>query len=232
MITEAIILAGGLGTRLRSSVPAGTPKVLAMVKGKPFLFHLIKLIEKKSDITKVILSLGYEAQKVIDYLPLLESRLRIEYVIEDQRLGTAGGAANCLPLVEKDNVFVLNGDSYSELDLREMSSFHEGHKALITMALVEVDDVSRYGSVVIDDRSRIVEFREKQDRAERGLVNTGVYVVSREVLESIPPGKDVSFEREIFPSYVNGSILGFHGVSRFIDIGTELSFIDAQYFEY
>lgn len=232
VISEAIILAGGLGTRLQSSVPSGTPKVLAEVKGVPFLTYLIRSLEVRSDVKRVVLSLGYAAEKVLAFLPELDTRLRIDYVIEESRLGTGGGAINCLPLLDSNDFFIVNGDSYSDLDLRDMARFHFEKGALLSMALYDTDESDRFGAVEIDHTYKVTAFREKQKNAGRVLVNTGVYAVNRTILETYPRGRNVSFEEELFPMYINNKMYGFPGVTKFIDIGTELSFLDAQCFEY
>jgi NDP-sugar pyrophosphorylase family protein len=223
---DAIILAGGKGTRLRSVV-ADRPKPLAQVDGKPFLDILLEQLAAFAEVRTVVLATGYLADMIRERY---EGNRRFGFEIrlspEEQPLGTGGALLAALPMVESDNILVLNGDSYVDVDLRRLVSFHASQGAALTMTVVEVVDTSRYGSVELDSsKARVVGFTEKGDRGGPGFINAGCYLFSREVLSTRRRGPS-SLERDIIPELRDGTF-AYVSTGRFIDIGTPESYRQA-----
>lgn len=230
----AAILAGGSGTRLRSAV-ADRPKCLAIVRGRPFLIWILTQLAAWG-IRDAVLCTGYMADMMEGTLGSSHGSLRIRYSREGTPMGTGGALRQALPMLESDPVLVLNGDSYCQVDLAAMLGFHEDRLSAATLLLIQVPNISRYGHVVIDDRDRVTQFAEKCSPRDlsapppSGWINAGVYLLSRAFIASIPPGRAVSVEKEIFPSAINGGLHGFRGHGRFIDIGTPDSYAAAEKF--
>lgn len=213
---KAIILAGGLGTRLRGTV-SDLPKPMAPVAGKPFLEYLILQLTK-AGIRDIILSVGYKREAVISYFS--DGKIwgaRIEYAEEMEPLGTGGGVRQALSHIEGENFLVMNGDSYLDVDLGELIRFHRIRGAVLTMALAKCDDASRYGKVEIDEQGEVVRFVEKGAKGA-GLVNGGVYAVNKVLRGYLPEGKS-SLEHDVFPRFVGAGLYGMAADGFFIDIG-------------
>lgn len=217
---EVIILAGGLGTRLRSVVKE-VPKCMAKVGGKPFLWYLLKYLTR-FDVNKVILSVGYLREVIYTWIDNVKDDFPfdIDYAIEDVPLGTGGGIKLALKKATADNVFVLNGDTYFDVNLNDLMNFHIAHSSAVTMALKTIKDNSRYGRVVVDNCSQqIIEFKEKESCGD-GLINGGVYIVNK--LEPIFFGlpEKFSFEKLVLVSQCKlGKLFGLVQNGYFIDIG-------------
>lgn len=223
----AVVLAGGLGTRLRSEV-ADRPKVLAEVAGQPFIERIFQQLETFG-ITKVVLCVGYMAEKIEDLYGTSYGALSISYSHERSLLGTAGAVRFALKSVETKYALVLNGDSFCSFDLDSFEDFVTERDADAAVLLTKVDDTARYGSVVVDGSGKIVSFIEKSGAAGMGLVNAGVYLLKRSIIAEIPVGRVLSIEKDIFPSWVGRRFYGFAANSQlFIDIGTPQSFHTAQ----
>lgn len=217
----ALILAGGLGTRLRSVIT--TPKVLAPVLGRPFLTHLLdQLVAYR--IPQVILATGHQADLVEAAIGTQYQSLRILYSRESEPRGTGGALRLALPQITEGPLMVFNGDSYSTADLIAARRFHDHHHAEATLVLQKVPDASRFGRVQTDPDGRILAFEEKQNRSEPAWVNAGIYFLSRRFLESIPENRSVSLEREVFPQWINRGLYAFHAPGLFHDIGTPESY--------
>jgi NDP-sugar pyrophosphorylase family protein len=224
---RAFILAGGLGTRLRSIVE-DQPKPMADIENKPFLAHQIEQL-KAQGITHVILCVGYMHDHVMSYFGNGETwGMRIDYSIETSPLGTGGALKHAERFVD-DTFLVLNGDSFFDIDLNQLMRFHQARKiedegCVGTLALTTVHDATRYGSVLLNGKGQIVTFAEKSafSEASTGLISAGIYVLEPGILEAIPPAEKVSIERTVFPSFMgNGSHLcGYEGEGFFVDIGT------------
>jgi NDP-sugar pyrophosphorylase family protein len=226
---EAVVLAGGFGTRLRPVI-GNHPKSMAVVAGKPFLEYLLHWL-RKQDIREVVLCVGYRWQEVQEALGDGASMgIHLEYSVEDSVLGTAGALKNAEGFF-KGTFLALNGDSYIDMKLSEMIEFHYRKQAIVTLALVPMDDASRYGTVKLDAKGRIRAFEEKQrGGAHGGLINAGIYVLEPTILSRIPAGRQVSIEREIFPALVaeHASIYGFPVQGYFVDIGTPEAYFRSQ----
>ncbi len=225
---SAMILAGGLGTRLRPVV-ADRPKVLALVNGRPFLSYLLdQLVD--AEVRDVVLCLGYLGDAVLETFQDSYRGLKIRYSQEDAPLGTGGALRHALKIAFDDTFLIMNGDSYCDLDLRSFVEWHRGTRAAASISLIRVDDVRRYGSVKVDQSMRVLDFEEKGARSGGGLINAGIYLLDRGVLASIPEGKSVSLERDIFPRLTGEGLNGFCVSGRFIDIGTPESYRRAAEF--
>ena len=225
-ISTAVILAGGLGTRLRSAVP-DRPKVLAEVCGRPFVEYLLDQLSWEG-VESVVLCTGYLGDQVQDRLGTNYRRMALRYSREQQPLGTGGALRLALPLLKTDPVLVLNGDSYCDTRLDTFAIWHADRKTPATIVLAETDDTRRYGRVQIDDEGRILQFSEKTGDSGPGLVNAGIYLLSRELIASIVTGCTVSIEHEVFPGWIGRGLCGFPSQGRLWDIGVPEAYARAK----
>ena len=220
---ECIVLAGGMGTRLRSVV-SDVPKCMAEVAGKPFLHHIVRSLES-AGFSHIIFSLGYKHECVEEWITLHNGPAEISYVVESEPLGTGGGVLLALSRAREENVFVLNGDTFFRVSFAEMLSAHMASGCSATLALKPMRDFDRYGAVTLSE-GRIVNFGEKVYCAE-GLINGGVYVVRRPSLADMP--RKFSLEKDFFePLARSGGIGGFESDGYFIDIGIPEDYAKAQ----
>lgn len=216
-IKETIILAGGLGTRLRSVV-ADLPKCMAPVAGRPFLFYVINYLRLQG-VEKFIFSLGYKHEIILDYLNDQFSTLNFQCSIEEEPLGTGGAIQLACQHSTEKNVIIVNGDTLFKMDVDVINAFHEHQKADCTLALKPMRHFDRYGIVELNEKGLITDFREKQFY-ENGLINGGVYVLNVEnFLAKKFPAK-FSFEKDYLEQhYQQGKIAGIIQDNYFIDIG-------------
>ncbi len=223
---EAIILAGGLGTRLRSLV-SDIPKCMAPVAGKPFLYHVISHLQKQG-IDKFIFSLGYKYGMIETWLneeyPLMFSQV----ALEEEPMGTGGAIKLACALTTEKNVIVVNGDTLFSLDIKKMTAFHNMCGADCTLSLKPMENFNRYGVVELNKDYSIASFKEKQDY-KSGLINAGVYALNaRKFLEEELPDK-FSFENDYLEKYVDKRrMFGVVQDSYFIDIGIPEDYERAQ----
>jgi len=216
--TQAVVLAGGLGRRLGPLVGHGN-KPMVQVAGKPFLEYLL-LHLKKYGVTRIILCVGYRGHVIHDYFGSGGAwGLDLTYSWERDLLGTAGALRLALPAIEDKAFFVVNGDSFFDVDLRALAHHHVSLHALATLALVHVTDASRYGTVLCSDDGAVSSFVEKGRHTGSAVINAGVYMLEPGVLHSIPSGRAVSLEREVFPSLIGKHFFGMPGSGYFVDIG-------------
>jgi NDP-sugar pyrophosphorylase family protein len=232
MATNAVILAGGLGTRLRSVV-ADQPKVLAPVLGRPFITYLLDQVAQ-AGIRGVVLCTGYLGEQVQAALGNNYGPLNLVYSQETELMGTAGALRLALPLLKTDPVLVLNGDSYCEADLPAFYHQHQAVKANASLLLVYLSDTRRYGRVDIDEDGRVLRFEEK-GQSTSGWINAGIYLLSRVFLQAIPTGRVVSLEKEVFPAWLGRGLYGFSSRladsrERFLDIGIPEDYAAAEQF--
>ncbi|HRF78156.1 MAG TPA: nucleotidyltransferase family protein [Chitinophagales bacterium] len=225
MIREAIVLAGGFGTRLQTVVKE-VPKPMAPVAGKPFLQYILDyLIAHK--VAHVVLAVGYLRETIIDYFGDNYQSLSITYAVEENPLGTGGGILNACNQIKGDNVFVINGDTFFDVDLVELSAFHESNNALLTVALKKMEKFDRYGTVETDNEGRIIGFLEKK-YLDEGLINGGIYCLNKHIFHPELPAA-FSFEKEILEKeIVNRKIYGLRSEGYFIDIGIPEDYARAQ----
>ena len=218
-----IVLAGGLGTRLKE-ITNDLPKPMAMINGKPFL-HYVFVYLTRQKIKKAILSVGYKAFVIESYFGDKYLDVEITYVKEKEPLGTGGGIKKAFERVN-DYAFVLNGDTFFDIDLGALKEFHFSTEADISLALKPMKNFDRYGTVQMKEE-RIVQFEEKKPLAE-GLINGGVYFFSKNILDTVAEEK-FSFEKEVLEKSVSEKKLnGKVFENYFIDIGIPEDFQKAQ----
>lgn len=226
----AVILAGGLGTRLRGVV-SNVPKALAPVAGKPFLDWLLTMLRRKG-VDRVLLLLGYGAEKIMAFVGDGDKwNVKVAYSLEEELLDKAGALRNALPLIDERSFFFLNGDTLLDLDYDEMLSFHLSKKAKLTIAVRPWKDLSRVDPVKVDENSKVISFGEKNIPPESDgfwLINGGVYVVEREIVEELPLRR-LSWEAAVIPKLVeNGVVYAYKSSGYFIDIGVPEDYFRAQ----
>jgi mannose-1-phosphate guanylyltransferase len=218
---EVVLLVGGLGTRLSSEL-GDLPKPMVEVGGYPFLEHEL-LHLREFGIHKIVLAVSHRREAIEQrFADGKELDLSIAYSRETQPLGTAGALRNALALLRGDEVLVLNGDSFAEIDYDELLRFHRGHGGKLTISALYQPDCRDYGRLRISD-GQILEFVEKsQGDSSPGYINAGVYVFSRELIESIRPGVVESLENRFFPSLIarGENIYTYCTQGYFIDMGT------------
>jgi D-glycero-alpha-D-manno-heptose 1-phosphate guanylyltransferase len=224
---KAVLLVGGLGTRLRSVVPS-TPKPLAAVGGKSFLQLLVQQLRSQG-IHHLVMCTGYlgdQVQKEFGDGRLWDAV--IEYSQEETPLGTAGAVKLAQRYLQHEREFlVMNGDSFVEINFDQLIQFHRGHNGLASMAVLETENAARYGTVRTEAHGRVSGFLEKTGLESPGLVNAGVYVFDRAVLEFIPDGP-ASLERDVFPRILEHGLYAQKQQGMFIDIGTPQDYALAQ----
>ena len=218
---QAVLLAGGLGTRLRSVVN-DRPKPMALIEGKPFMEYVIHGLSR-CGITEIIFAVGYKGSMVEEYFK--DGRdfgVQVSYAYEEELLGTAGAIRNAGKFVTEDRFFVLNADTFYQMDYSRLTALYEEKCLDMALVLRKVEDVSRYGAATLRDQM-LTGFNEKPEKGEGvcpGTINGGVYLMNRRLLSEIPEGK-VSLEKEMIPHWMReGKRLG--GIvsdGYFIDIG-------------
>lgn len=235
---EAILLCGGLGTRLRSVV-SDRPKPMADIAGKPFLHYFVRMLSEKG-VERFIFALGYMGEQIEAYFrDGREYGISIAYSYEESPLGTGGAIRNALPKMQEEDVLVLNADTYFDTDYRSLFQEQRMKRADMTIASREIEDISRYGAIVKDTDGRVLRWNEKQsgsgetmpDSAEtlarseetapkRGEINGGIYVMKKSLIEKIPVGKQ-SLENDCIPVWLSHSVK-IHALPSdgyFMDIG-------------
>ena len=221
---EVIILAGGLGSRLRGTI-GEMPKPMAPVDGKPFLSYQLTWLEKYN-VGKVILSTGYKSDLISDFFGNKYNTIPIEYAVEETPLGTGGAIVYALKKTVGDKVLIVNGDTWFPIDIDCLINNHTSTNAQFTMALKRMKNFSRYGTVGMEG-DFVVRFNEKREMSD-GLINGGVYMMNRSFLENILHGEKFSFETDILEKTVcNGIIRGIEFDAPFIDIGVPEDYIRA-----
>jgi mannose-1-phosphate guanylyltransferase len=227
---QALVLAGGEGTRLRP-LTYTTPKPVLPLAGRPFLSFMLDWA-RGHGVDEVILSCGFLSDGVRRVLGDIYDGMRLRYVVEEEPLGTAGPVRLAYDQgVLEERLLVLNGDVLTDIDLTAELAQHEQTGARATLALYEVADTSSYGVVPTDDQGRVEAFLEKGDgEAPTNRINAGAYVIEREVVaERIPAGRPVSFEREVFPALVEEGLYGYRAAGYWIDIGTPERYLEATW---
>jgi len=275
MIKEAIILAGGFGTRL-AHIVSDVPKPMALVAGLPFLTYILSNLQK-AGIDHVILCTGYKSYVISDYyrnsfssieyinftkqkrsstsakqqdsytsneqknlnpneditkrnFPLEKLKaISIDYSIEETPLGTGGAVKAALNKLKGDEFFLLNGDTFFDIDYNKFFNEYINNPSILYLALSQQDDTSRYGTVIIDDNRNVLEFCEKGKNSGYGLINGGIYIVNKNIFSQTETPTCFSFENEILEKhYKNLNIKGLKFNSYFIDIGIPKDYFKAQ----
>jgi NDP-sugar pyrophosphorylase family protein len=225
-----VILAGGLGTRLRSVLP-DSAKSVAPVAGQPFLRFLLDQV-RRGGAQRVILCTGYRSSQVEQEIGSHCANLEILYSPEDQPLGTGGALRQAWQRYGDSGStgwVVMNGDSYCDIDLAEFWSEHQRAGRSATLAAIQVRDAGRFGSLVWDDSGTLLRFGEK-DGGGAGWINGGIYALEPEFLNVLSPAAPLSLERDVFPRWIARGIHVVPRAARFIDIGTPESLEAAQSF--
>lgn len=226
-LQEAIILAGGLGTRLRSMVEE-QPKSMAPINGRPFLEYLLDHLIAQG-INRCIFSVGYKATHITDHFGDCYRDCSIVYAHEEEPLGTGGAIQNALSLTSSETVLITNGDSLFRVPIQEQFALHQNKGADVTLALRPMTDFSRYGTVELGADQRILAFKEKMP-VTAGLINGGVYIFQTNTLAKVSglPTK-FSIERDLFEAQVDQlRFFGFIANDYFLDIGIPADFTKAQ----
>jgi NDP-sugar pyrophosphorylase family protein len=214
---KAIILAGGEGKRLRSVIN-DIPKPMAPVKGIPFLEYLILQL-KKQNIKDIIISTGYKGSIIKSYFQNGNNwEINIEYSEEEKPLGTGGALRKAGELIDEEQFIVMNGDSFFDIEFKQLISFHEDKQAVATIGLAYVETIERYGQVEIGNDGEITKFIEKGNSDSTGYINGGIYLLTSKLINKIPLGQ-VSLETEVFPNIINEGLFGVKLKRFFIDIG-------------
>ena len=219
---EAIILAGGLGSRLRATVP-DLPKPMAPIHGRPFLEYLLDYWVGQG-VNRFVLSVGYKRDIIEEHFATRYKGTEVDYAVEDQPLGTGGGLLLALKHLRRTGPFlIMNGDTFFEVDLAPMRRYHQEKRAELTIALREVEANSRYGSVGIDKEGKITSFDNRARTADRALINGGVYLAEKSAFAGMAPESDepASLEEQLYPRMLAAGrrLYGFLSSGRFIDIG-------------
>lgn len=210
---ETIVLAGGFGIRLKEVV-SDVPKPMAPVNGKPFLEYLLKDLSKKG-IKHAILAVGYKKKIIKEYFKNKYENIEITYSEELTPLGTGGAIKKALKLAKKEDVFIVNGDTFFDVDLKRMKKFHTKNKSTLTVAVKEMENFDRYGSLVIKE-NKIIEFEEKKKK-DKGKINGGIYLIKKDLLNRIEK-ENFSFEKEILEDKKIEKY-SYESEGYFIDIG-------------
>lgn len=228
MLTEAVILAGGFGTRLQTVVN-DVPKPMASVNSQPFLNYIFAYL-KHFGIKHVVLSTGYLADKISDFYKSEFNGIQISYTKEETPLGTGGGIRLALEKCYTKNILVLNGDSFFDVNLNQYYNQHCSFKSDCSLALRRVKNASRYGTIKLGDTGVIKAFREKDGEEKPGLINGGVYILNRDLfLNKTKLGEAFSIEKDFFEKRINElNIFGFEHQGYFIDIGIPEDYTTAQ----
>ncbi len=226
---QALVLAGGEGTRLRP-LTYTTPKPVMPLAGRPFLSFMLDWL-RAHGVDEVILSCGFMSDDVKRVLGDIYDGMRLRYVVEDEPLGTAGPVRLALDEgVLEERLLILNGDVLTDIDLTAELEQHARTEARATLALYAVEDTASYGVVLTDSDGRVTDFIEKAEgEPPSNRINAGAYVIERSVAEAIPPGRPVSFEREIFPGLVGNGLYGYLAEGYWIDIGTPDRYLEATW---
>jgi D-glycero-alpha-D-manno-heptose 1-phosphate guanylyltransferase len=223
---EAIVLAGGLGLRLRDVLP-DTPKCMAPVNNLPFLTYVFDYLEDQQ-IHKVILSVGYCKEQIINYFGNKYNSLEIVYAIENEPLGTGGALKLASTFCSQNQVFVINGDTYFIPELEPLEKIHFDTSADVTISVKKLKETARYGLVSINQAGRITEFKEKEIGSGEGWINGGIYLINRKLIGNFNSQK-FSLENDLFKKYTSViNMQAFKTDSFFLDIGIPSDYAKAQ----
>lgn len=223
---ECIVLAGGLGTRLRGTI-GDYPKCMAEVNGKPFLHYIFEMLALQG-CSKIILSLGYKHEVITEWIATTQRNFAIDYVIEEQPLGTGGGIQLAMQKATDANVLVFNGDTLFRIDANKLLQYHEEKGAATTLVLKEMYNFERYGTVHTDDNGCILSFEEKKP-TDIGWINGGIYAINRQAYLNKQLPEKHSFEKDYLEAYIHEhTFYGMHSDAYFIDIGIPEDYARAQ----
>jgi D-glycero-alpha-D-manno-heptose 1-phosphate guanylyltransferase len=213
----ALILAGGFGTRLKSAV-LDLPKPLADVNGKPFLWWLLNHLENEG-IKNVYLSVGYLHEHIQNFFGQKFNHMNLYYIVETEPLGTGGAIKNACQQIPDQQLLVLNGDTLAIADLNQFIDFASAYQSKVFMAVAEVQNASRFGTVIKNKNNQITCFAEKE-KTGLGLINAGIYLIDKSIFDQFQLPHKFSFEVEFLAKYINQlNLIAYDKVTDFIDIG-------------
>ena len=224
---KAVIMAGGEGTRLKS-ITGELPKPMVPLLGRPMMEHILLLL-KKHGITEICAAVKYRHEDISSYFGD-GSRLgvHLQYRVEEQALGTAGGVKNCAGFYGEEDVLVISGDAACDFDLSSLIRAHKEGSSAVTMALYKHPEPLSYGLTVTDSEGRVRAFIEKPDwpRVVTDLVNTGIYVLSPGAMSLVPEGQPYDFAKDLFPELLRRGerLTGLAMEGYWCDVGTPLSY--------
>ena len=224
---QAVLLAGGLGTRLKSVVN-DRPKPMALIEGKPFMEYVVHELSRHG-ITEIIFAVGYKGSMVEEYFQDGKKfGVTVSYAYEEELLGTAGAIKNAGRFITEDFFYVLNADTFYQIDYSRLLTIRQEKDLEMALVLRQVPDVSRYGRAVLT-AGMLTAFNEKTKEAVSGTINGGIYLMNRNLLEEIPEGK-VSLENEMIPRWLSEGrrLGGFVNDGYFIDIGIPEAYFQFQ----
>jgi D-glycero-alpha-D-manno-heptose 1-phosphate guanylyltransferase len=225
---DTIILAGGVGSRLRSVV-ADRPKCLAEINGRPFLSYLLDRLAR-AGVPDAILSTGYLAEQVEAAFGPRRKNLTLRYSREHEPLGTGGAVKQALTLCRHSHVLVINGDSFLDFDWRAFFAWFDPAIMRVGMVLAWQEDCRRYGQVELAPDGQVAAFREKSATTGAGWINAGIYLIERSLLADFASAQTFSLEHDFFPAQLGHGFFGLGFRRRFIDIGTPESYRAAAEF--
>jgi NDP-sugar pyrophosphorylase family protein len=224
----AIILAGGLGTRLRPVV-SDAPKSMAQVAGRPFMEYLLAQL-RSNGFDRAVICAGFMAEALMSHFgDGREWGIDLAYSLESEARGTAGALKLADPMLTTETWLLMNGDSLFDISLQDLVDEHRSHPALVTIALARVDGDDRYGRVTLNADGIVTAFTEKTPSTTPGLINSGLYIIERQLLDLIPADRPVSLEREVIPALVGRDVRGRAFDGYFIDIGIPADYERAQH---
>jgi D-glycero-alpha-D-manno-heptose 1-phosphate guanylyltransferase len=225
---DAIVLCGGAGLRLRS-VTGDAPKSLASIGGRPFLEILLSQLQRH-EFQRVILAVGYQNYMIQAHFGQGIYGLKLRYSIESAPLGTGGALRNAVDLVESDAALIMNGDSYTDVDLVAFSRYYRETNADVSMLVVPSAERADCGLVSVDDGGKVLGFKEKQSTSGRQYVNAGIYMATKQILSDVRPGLQVSLETDLIPRWLaeGKHLRAFIHPGECIDIGTPERYQSAQ----
>ena len=213
---QAIILAGGFGTRL-SGILKHTPKPMVTIHDRPFLSIILNNIIKQG-VSSIILSVGYKHNKIMNYFGNMYKTVPIIYCIESTPLGTGGAIKKAMKIATDESILVLNGDTYFDINFKNFFVFHDEFNSDISIGIKKVEKTDRYGTVILK-KEKIVDFKEKHAN-KNAFINCGTYIIKRKIFKNIKhKKKSFSFEKEILEINYNLLINGYISKEKFIDIG-------------
>jgi NDP-sugar pyrophosphorylase family protein len=226
---DVLILSGGFGTRLRGTIGEAIPKPMASIAGRPFLELLLRQL-RRHGFARVILGVGYRYEVIREHFGERSGGVDLIYSVESSPLGTAGALRQALDFVKSESLIVMNGDSYTNVDLRALPRAHAERNADVT-AVVIPDKRSDAGSVQLGPHGSITSFAEKLAVEGSRYISAGIYVFRRELLAGIPVGQKLSLEEQVFPQWLadGRQIAGFIYEGDCLDIGTPERFQKAQH---
>ena len=227
-IPDVVILSGGFGLRLRGMI-GDVPKPMAQIAGRPFLELLLRQL-KRHGFSRVVLSVGYKQEVIREHFGEKAFGLELVYSIETSPLGTGGALREAARHIRTETALVMNGDSYTDVDLSRLVREHAGNDADVTVVVIP-ESRTDAGSVVLDRKGKVKAFAEKRHVPESRYLSAGIYMLSKSLIAGIPQGSKISLEEQIFPQWLadGRSIEGFVCEGQCLDIGTPERYVKAQH---